>query len=412
MQFLKKNHARRIAIWGAGKRCMALLEVLGDARKYIDAIYDVNPAKLNSCIKGIQVLDYKKDKMDIIILSSGSFLFDVYRRTEGMDKNIVDIDEVIAGDLILEDLLGTMENKRAVNNEYIKSIKLYALTVLYNPKHSMLDNIKTYIDEVEFLYLVDNSPKENAWINDEIESRGWKNVRYQWNGGENLGLAEPINIYGQKAIENGCDWFITFDQDSQACAGMMKQMKEYAESGLCGNDVAVITPKRINKASDIVVESVPRISFVNDTIQSGAMHNLKVMEKIGGYDENIFIDHLDLEYCARCISKGYKIARVNHAKLLHEILNTWQKRKNIGGKEYLIGKYSPERYYYRHRNALYCMDKYRNISPLFVYMCEEFLKYELVLVDNDISTETNKQALKRAEDDYKRGLLGRLRGKI
>ena len=36
------------------------------------------------------------------------------------------------------------------------------VTVLYNPDNSVVESIKTYIDDIEILFLVDNSSKDNS----------------------------------------------------------------------------------------------------------------------------------------------------------------------------------------------------------------------------------------------------------
>lgn len=41
-------------------------------------------------------------------------------------------------------------------------MKLAGVVVLYNPDQKVLDNISSYIDELDVLYLVDNSSVDNS----------------------------------------------------------------------------------------------------------------------------------------------------------------------------------------------------------------------------------------------------------
>jgi rhamnosyltransferase len=47
--------------------------------------------------------------------------------------------------------------------------KIAAVVILYNPELSILENIKSYIDQVEKLYVVDNSEASNESLIQEIK---------------------------------------------------------------------------------------------------------------------------------------------------------------------------------------------------------------------------------------------------
>lgn len=405
VDILKHYSDKKVSIWGAGRKCLALLKSLGENANKIDYVYDINPAKHNTILlTGHRVVDYKKTFSDVILLSSGSFEIDVYHRVK-VWKNfpkIINIDHIVSGNLKTSDIIAN--DKELVK---VRDVRLCALVILYNPENDSNENIESYINDVDYLYIFDNSDKTNEDLYGDILERNKDKIRYIWNNGDNIGLAKPINIVAKAAIEKGYEWLITFDQDSFADIEMLKGMKKYLNSDRIDPEVAIVTPTRINKPGTIIEENVPIISFVNDTIQSGAIHNLKILKELGGYDENIFIDFLDLEYCARCIANGYKIAKVNKATLQHGILDTSGIEKNILGKSYKLGKYSPVRYYYRHRNAKYCFNKYKEISPYFADVCNEFFKEEKILLENDVNKEVNSRAIQIADADFKIGKMGK-----
>ncbi|TEB40741.1 glycosyltransferase family 2 protein, partial [Flavobacterium circumlabens] len=52
---------------------------------------------------------------------------------------------------------------------------------------------------------------------------------------------------------------------------------------------------------------------------SGNIVNLKIHEKIGGFEEKLFIDYVDIEYCLKLKKEGYSIANLPNVLLQHEL---------------------------------------------------------------------------------------------
>ena len=81
-------------------------------------------------------------------------------------------------------------------------MKLAGLVVLYNPKENIMDTINNYINEVDVLYLIDNSNSDNSNLfrNEKIKYIPNKS---------NLGIAVALNMGAKKAIKDGYDWLLT-----------------------------------------------------------------------------------------------------------------------------------------------------------------------------------------------------------
>ncbi|MEJ0107143.1 MAG: hypothetical protein WDO19_33470 [Bacteroidota bacterium] len=54
-------------------------------------------------------------------------------------------------------------------------------------------------------------------------------------------------------------------------------------------------------------------------ITSGSLIQLDAWKETGGYNETLFIDEVDHEYCYRVKEKGYKVIQVNHVILNHQL---------------------------------------------------------------------------------------------
>ena len=66
---------------------------------------------------------------------------------------------------------------------------------------------------------------------------------------------------------------------------------------------------------------------------------------MGGFNDNYFIDYVDVEYCLRLNVEGYKIIQVNAARLYHNEANLEIKR--IVGKTIYPYNHNPIRFYYK-----------------------------------------------------------------
>jgi rhamnosyltransferase len=117
---------------------------------------------------------------------------------------------------------------------------------------------------------------------------------------------------------------------------------------------------RENKMSTAHCEGRP----IDKMITSGMLLNLLLVEAIGWFDEQLFIDLVDYDYCIRAQQKGYFIIQFSNIHLYHEV-----------GKEvyrssiktlFLVKKkkdlHSPLRCYYMYRNMLYLEEKYKSVQ--------------------------------------------------
>lgn len=85
-------------------------------------------------------------------------------------------------------------------------------------------------------------------------------------------------------------------------------------------------------------------------ISSGSLMPVSVLDDIGPMDENLFIDHVDTEWCLRAQSKGYRLFGVPGARMVHTLGDS---RKRIWFlRRRNVPHHSPFRYYYILRNSI------------------------------------------------------------
>ena len=101
-------------------------------------------------------------------------------------------------------------------------------------------------------------------------------------------------------------------------------------------------------------------------ITSGSLYNLSVFREVGSFEDDFFIDYVDLEYCLHALSLGYKILVACGALLVHS-LGKREERRFFWRKEY-PRFHSPDRWYYQSRNRILILKKYLSKNPfLFFY---------------------------------------------
>lgn len=240
-------------------------------------------------------------------------------------------------------------------------IKISACVVLYNPSSDIIENVATYADKVDHFIVVDNSDNKQPKIIETLKNNH-SNIIYIDNHG-NLGIATALNIACDTAMTQGSDWILTMDQDSKFinfddyldCLSSLPNKSETAL--LAANAGRFSTDEIQNHSSDCISQE----EFI--VITSGNFLNLKLFNTIGRFDDNLFIDVVDYDYCAKVRLSGYKTLLFKNILLEHQ-LGILHKRKNLLTRKIKYKReHSPQRAYYIARNYLYLARKYGKVLP-------------------------------------------------
>lgn len=219
--------------------------------------------------------------------------------------------------------------------------------VLYNPN---IDFLTSNIEELSIItnkiILVDNGSNNI----DEIEEKFLNKVILIRNE-KNLGIAKALNQLLDKAYELKSDYLLTLDQDSKLPCSMIANMI----SNISEN-TAIVCPiiNDLNKSQKI--EQKDEIEDVDRCITSGSLMVLSECKQIGYFDEKMFIDYVDFDYCKRIKIAKKRILRCKSAVINHEI-----GKRSV--KKFFAWKVFPTnhnyiRVFYYSRNIKYYMKKY------------------------------------------------------
>ena len=278
--------------------------------------------------------------------------------------------------------------------------------VLYKPDLEVIGNIKSYLDDVGVLYVVDNSETRH---NDVIEQILQLDKVVYLSNGENLGIARALNISASKAMEDGYDFLLTMDQDSCAFPRMVTLMldsvrdKDLSRIGIIGPFHVTIHDH--NKAG---VDDYEVIDF---TMTSGNLLNLSVYQMVGPFLDDLFIDFVDIEYCLRLKQSGCLIVQANRAWLKHGLGDIT--RIKILHKQLRTSNHPPLRRYYITRNRFFVWQKYREFEGAKQTIANDKVCFRGE-IRNIILFEKFKVAklvmICRGYLDFKRNRFGKYRG--
>lgn len=249
------------------------------------------------------------------------------------------------------------------------------LVVLFHPDEEITQRIKTYLFEVSELLIVDNSEPPSPILPSlaKVDSR----ILIVANG-FNGGIAYALNQGIDYGLKNGYDWLLTMDQDSFFEPGAIKKMKDCAAKER--PTPGIISPFHHTPGA-VKPDFASPVKELMITMTSGNLLNLKAAKECGHFDEKLFIDSVDHDYCLRLRKKGYRIVRINDAVLNHNLGEI--RYRNILGLRIKTSNHSATRRYYMTRNRLKVMTRHfwfdvRFFRREFMELLKSFLAVSLI----------------------------------
>ncbi|MFM4841648.1 glycosyltransferase family 2 protein [Aeromonas veronii] len=247
-----------------------------------------------------------------------------------------------------------------------ENIKVSLVVVTYKPE----DDVEAFFYE-QFskngmqVIIVDNTPRED-W-NDFAFSRcnvePCQNLMYiNMNG--NKGIAAALNSGAEYAFKHwGSDYVFFFDQDSKPKYQDMQKLLSFFISNeggaepplaMCGpayydTRLQRVAPfikfsKLFMRRIDPKANSIIEVDYI---ITSGSLVSSLAWSMIGRYDESLFIDYVDIEWCLRAKSLGWRVVGIPSVIMEHTL---GEEPINVFGKKLPV--HSPLRHYYFFRNCI------------------------------------------------------------
>ena len=194
---------------------------------------------------------------------------------------------------------------------------------------------------------------------------------------QNKGIAYGLNRIVECAKQHGYEWVVTLDQDTIIPNNIVSKLSCYTNT----EDVAIISPQVIDKRRKYlkIIETKEDVIDIDFCITSASCTNIGIWEKLGGFDEFLFVDFVDNDYCKRAKLAGYRILQIPSLVIDQEFgkislksplkvkfylwLSKVTKNKNVAKLSY-HKEVSPLRVYYIHRNLIYLNKKYKDFGGI------------------------------------------------
>lgn len=276
-------------------------------------------------------------------------------------------------------------------------MKVASVVVTFNPDLVLLEKQLVSISGFTSVILVDNASINIERIEETCAkiSNSIALIKFDKNNG--LGLAQNTGI--KEAEKLGCSHVILFDQDSYFSRDSYEKLVEREKLLISlGLNVGAIGPACIDPATGsaypVTEYRGPFIvrKYLNDSevcqasfiVASGSLIRLEVIQSVGMMMDKLFIDYIDVEWCYRAQSLGYKLFATRESILEHNIGDA---RVKFFGRS--ISMHSATRRYYLTRNCFLMLSlphipigyKFREIGLLlarisaFMYLSKERARY-------------------------------------
>jgi len=204
------------------------------------------------------------------------------------------------------------------------------VVVTYRPDPAELAVVlRRLASQVSRLLVIDNGSGSNL----DLLPGGLPAQATLLRNAENEGLAAAYNRAIAWARARECRFLLLMDQDSLVDEGMVAALADaYTEMAVKAK-VAAVGPCFIDAHTGRQAPFV-RIGFplnkksycspgerveCDFLISSGSLIPLDVIDAIGGMDETLFIDNVDLEWCFRARRSGFRLYGIGSARMQHRL---------------------------------------------------------------------------------------------
>lgn len=234
-------------------------------------------------------------------------------------------------------------------------MNICAIIVSYNPSDSIVSCFNSLFHQCSNLVIIDNFSRSFPY-NDFVGIDGIIFLHLNYG----IGYAQNVGI--RNAICNGADYILLSDQDTIYPSNYVADMVACLDKLKTSGKVAAVSPNffDVNRSElcPMITDAGP-LGFKQKTATSG-LHKVcfanasgmiipaHVFSDVGLMREDLFIDCVDTEWCARAEHLGYSIYCNADMVITHSL---GDRSINVLGR--IITQHSPLRHYYLARNSMY-----------------------------------------------------------
>ena len=263
------------------------------------------------------------------------------------------------------------------------------VVITYLPSDGIADRLAAIIEQVDVLAIVDNSA--SLALDASVEHLASELGVHCISNAQNLGIATALNQGVVFAAAHGADWVVFFDQDSKPIEAFRQEFESvwtnYREAtplGIVGCNYVIGGTAMSRFPTDSVD---PENYFLTDSvITSGSAYQMAMLSKLGPFKDEFFIDGVDIEYCWRALTNGYRVCRTKKP-LLEHALGTPTYHKFLGHRLGTSNHRAFRRYFMMRNAVLIFREYFFRLPRLSLHLLGVQLKWAILL----FAFETDKR---------------------
>lgn len=245
------------------------------------------------------------------------------------------------------------------------NIRIHAVIVTYQPNLEQLAKSLSQLQpQVNEICIVDNCSSNHGQIQ-ALAFRYPSCTLLPLSTNRGVGAAQNIGI--QQAIVQGANQVLVLDQDSVMSCNAVDTLSRSLLQLETSNKAAAVGPQyRLDgqtvaspfvryhwfylgrvPAHELRAKPFVETDFL---ISSGTLFSATALRQVGLMNANLFIDHVDTEWCLRARAKRYSLFGIRDAYMEHSL---GERTHRIWlGRWRLLPRHKPFRYYFTYRNSL------------------------------------------------------------
>lgn len=229
------------------------------------------------------------------------------------------------------------------------------VVLAYRPNASILSNIARLREQVERVYVVNNSPDDEN-TSAVLAALADDDGTLVLDQPKNVGVAAGFNAGMRRALDDGFDYVWIFDQDSTVSEGMLSHLLRAFSEG--PGEVAIAGPALRAEETGFLYDADHGQGFgeLQTLISSGALFSRTALERVGLHDERLFIDYVDHDISLRARAAGMTVVKAYDTVLDHRFGASTPAQ--FFGRRVYLSNYSPMRQYYMSRNRVIMIRRY------------------------------------------------------
>lgn len=230
--------------------------------------------------------------------------------------------------------------------------------ITFNPDIGrLIENVKSVKQNgIDSILIVDNGSKNISAVKETVKNEHLALIE----NSDNYGVSKALNQIFSYCADHSIEWVLSLDQDSVCPNNLGEEYIRYIDNNPEAEKIILCPIIKDRNSSLNASQTGASYVDVKRCITSGSLTSVYCWKTLNGFDDYLFIDSVDWDFCDRAISHGFRIVQITKVQLIHEIGNTVDHRFLIW--KFPVLNHNSFRKYYRSRNLIYLAKKNGSIK--------------------------------------------------